>query len=252
MTWNTEALGFASQGLPSSLPFLSCPSTETSERQPTQTPSAAPKRSTLSRRSLKRNRLHELYTSPRHSYVSKPPTGSRGGGYNVDAPPDNPSSGEILEAACNESIPGLTGVSNFTVFLYCKLFEADNESADPAVFQMEVDLRYTCSDAAWYLSAAEEDFFWIHVCREFFAHEFNSTVCANSSFWLHRAHQVIAPNQIAPLTIATHSPQLTAAFNRCRQSWKMTIALSTTQAWRIYVCRCQGKPLGAQCPTATA
>lgn len=108
--------------------------------------------------------------------------------------PDYPSSVEILEAACNESIPGLTGVSNFTVFLYCKLFEGDNESVDPAVFQMGVDLHSTCSDAAWYLSAAEEDFFWIHVCSEFFAHEFNNTVCANSSFWLRRAHQVIGLN----------------------------------------------------------
>lgn len=208
MTWNTEALGFASQGLPSSLPFLSCPSTETSERQSTPAPSAAPKTAALSQRNLKRNRLHELYTSPRHSYVSQPPTGSRGGSYNVEAPPDYPSSVEILEAACNESIPGLTGVSNFTVFLYCKLFDVDNESVDPAVFQMGMDLRYTCSDAAWYLSAAEDDFFWIHVCREFFAHEFNSTVCANSSFWLHRAHQVIVLNRIAPLTIAIHSRQI--------------------------------------------
>lgn len=115
----------------------------------------------------------------------------------MEAPPD--SSGEILEAACNESIPGLTGVSNFTVFLYCKLFEGDNESVDPAVFQMGVDLRYTCSDAAWYLSAAEEDFFWIQVCREFFSYEFNSTVCANSSFWLRRGQQVIGQNRIGPL-----------------------------------------------------
>lgn len=252
MTWNTEALGFASQGLPSSLPFLSCPSTESSERQPTAAPSAAPKTAASPQRNLKRNRLHELYTSPRHSYVSQPPAGSRGGSYNVEAPPDYPSSGEILEAACNESIPGLTGVSNFTVFLYCKLFEADNESVDPAVFQMGVDLRYTCSDAAWYLSAAEEDFFWIHVCREFFSHEFNSTVCANSSFWLRRAHQVIGPNQIAPLTTARQSGQLTTAFKHCRQSWKRTIALSTTQAWRNCVCRCQVRPQGARCPTATA
>lgn len=121
----------------------------------------------------------------------------------MEAPPES-SYGEILEAACNESIPGLTGVSNFTVFLYCKLFEGDNESVDPAFFQMGADLRYSCSDAAWYLSAAEEDFFWIHVCREFFAQEFNSTVCANSSFWLRRAHQVIGRNQIGPPSIATH------------------------------------------------
>lgn len=98
---------------------------------------------------------------------------------------------EILEAACNESIPGLTGVSNFTVFLYCKLFEGENGSVDPAEAQMGLDLHATCSDAAWYLSAAEEDFLWVHVCSEFFAHEFNNTVCANSSFWLQRAQQVL-------------------------------------------------------------
>lgn len=100
------------------------------------------------------------------------------------------TSAEILEAACNESIPGLTGVSNFTVFLYCKLFEGENGSVNPAVAEMGLDLHATCSDAAWYLSAAEEDFLWVHVCSEFFAHEFNNTVCANSSFWLQRAHQV--------------------------------------------------------------
>ncbi|KAF3686384.1 Stereocilin Precursor [Channa argus] len=100
------------------------------------------------------------------------------------------TSTEILEAACNESIPGLTGVSNFTVFLYCKLFQGENSSSNPTEAQLGLDLHSTCSDAAWYLSAAEEDFLWVHVCSEFFAHEFNNTVCANSSFWLQRAHQV--------------------------------------------------------------
>uniref|UniRef100_A0A3P8V8D0 Stereocilin n=1 Tax=Cynoglossus semilaevis TaxID=244447 RepID=A0A3P8V8D0_CYNSE len=99
---------------------------------------------------------------------------------------------EILEAACNESIPGLTGVSNFTVFLYCKLFEGENQSVRPAGGQMGLDLHATCSDAAWYLSAAEDDFLWLHVCSEFFAHEFNNTVCANSSFWLQKAQQQAA------------------------------------------------------------
>lgn len=101
------------------------------------------------------------------------------------------TSSEILEAACNESIPGLTGVSNFTVFLYCKLFEGENGSVNPTAAQMGLDLHATCSDAAWYLSAAEDDFLWVHVCSEFFAHEFNNTVCANTSFWLQRAQQVM-------------------------------------------------------------
>lgn len=213
MTWNTEALGFASQGLPSSFPFLSCPSTETSEQEPTPAPSAAPKTDASSQRNLKQNRLHDLYASPQHSYISEPQTGPRGDSYSIGVPSDDPFSIEILEAACNESIPGLTGVSNFTVFLYCKLFEGDNETVDPAVFQMGVDLQSSCSNAAWYLSAAEEDFFWIHVCSEFFAQEFNNTVCANSSFWLRRAHQVTGLNRIASLPIAPYFSQLTAAFD---------------------------------------
>uniref|UniRef100_A0A3Q2U2Y5 Stereocilin n=1 Tax=Fundulus heteroclitus TaxID=8078 RepID=A0A3Q2U2Y5_FUNHE len=132
--WNAQALGASSQGLPSSLPFLSCPSTQAEKLQ------------------------------------SRPP----------------PAQSSSKNAACNESIPGLTGVSNFTVFLYCKLFEGENGSGNPAGTHLGLDLHATCSDAAWYLSAAEEDFFWVHVCTEFFAHEFNNTVCANSSFWLQR------------------------------------------------------------------
>uniref|UniRef100_A0A3B4ZW47 Stereocilin LRR domain-containing protein n=1 Tax=Stegastes partitus TaxID=144197 RepID=A0A3B4ZW47_9TELE len=129
------------------------------------------------------------------------------------------TSTEILEAACNESIPGLTGVSNFTVFLYCKLFEGENGSVDPAIAQMGLDLHATCSDAAWYLSAAEDDFLWVHVCSEFFAHEFNNTVCANSSFWLQRAHQVmdhfvpgLSDNCLAQLGSRSLSAQ---AFRNC-------------------------------------
>ncbi|KAG9352321.1 hypothetical protein JZ751_020734, partial [Albula glossodonta] len=99
------------------------------------------------------------------------------------------ASAEILEAACNDSIPGITGVSNFTVFLYCNLFDGHQSPLDSEVGQVGPDLHTTCSDAAWYLSAAEDDFLWVQVCSEFFAHEFNNTVCANSSFWLQRAHK---------------------------------------------------------------
>lgn len=105
--------------------------------------------------------------------------------------PDLSPSDEILEAACNETIPGLTGVSNFTVFLYCNLFEGNGGSRDPEVSHLGIDLHATCSDAAWYLSAAEQDFLWVHVCSEYFAREFNKTVCANSTFWLQHAHQVL-------------------------------------------------------------
>ncbi|KAF0043246.1 hypothetical protein F2P81_004583 [Scophthalmus maximus] len=138
----------------------------------------------------KHNRLHELSTAPRHSQVNQSKTGNaREMSSEQRKETEYPTSTEILEAACNESIPGLTGVSNFTVFLYCKLFDGENGAIDPAVAQMGLDLHATCSDAAWYLSAAEDDFLWVHVCSEFFAHEFNNTVCANSSFWLQKAHQ---------------------------------------------------------------
>lgn len=131
----------------------------------------------------KQKRLRQLSTPPQQPLFSEPQT-------KKDPQGDVAFSTEILEAACNESIPGLTGVSNFTVFLYCKLFEGENSLDGSAVDHVGLDLHATCSDAAWYLSAAEEDFVWVHVCSEFFAHEFNNTVCANSSFWRQKAQQV--------------------------------------------------------------
>uniref|UniRef100_A0A8B9KWZ5 Stereocilin-like n=1 Tax=Astyanax mexicanus TaxID=7994 RepID=A0A8B9KWZ5_ASTMX len=130
LTWNAQAMGFTSQGMPSRPTFMS-------------------------------------YTT------------------------DLSASAEILEAACNASIPGLTGVSNFTVFLYCNLFEGDEATLDPEISQTMPDLHASCTNAAWYLTAAEEDFLWVHVCSEFFAQEFNNTVCANSSFWLQRTRELI-------------------------------------------------------------
>ncbi|XP_035507945.1 stereocilin-like [Morone saxatilis] len=190
VTWNTQALGVMSQGLPSSLPFLSCPSTERDELRSQLTPAqSSPKKAPSSRTISKQKRLPELSTTPHHSQFNQPDTGRTRESNDQQKEMEYSTSIEILEAACNESIPGLTGVSNFTVFLYCKLFEGENGSVDPAMAQMGLDLHATCSDAAWYLSAAEEDFLWVHVCSEFFAHEFNNTVCANSSFWLQRAHQ---------------------------------------------------------------
>ncbi|XP_040896046.1 stereocilin-like [Toxotes jaculatrix] len=190
VTWNTKALIVNSQGLPSSLPFLSCPSTEGDGKTSQQTPAhSSPKSAPSSRTISKQNRLHELPSAPHRSQFNQPQTGRTRESNDQLKEMRYASSTEILEAACNESIPGLTGVSNFTVFLYCKLFEGENGSVDPVVAQMGLDLHATCSDAAWYLSAAEEDFLWVHVCSEFFAHEFNNTVCANSSFWLQRAHQ---------------------------------------------------------------
>lgn len=171
VTWNTQALGVGSRGLPSSLPFLSCPSASVEDELGSQ---QTPGQSSPSPQAImKQKRLHEHSVAPDQKQV------------------DYHTSTEILEAVCNESIPGLTGVSNFTVFLYCKLFEGENGSVNPTVAQMGLDLHVTCSDAAWYLSAAEDDFLWVHVCSEYFAHEFNNTVCANTSFWLQRAHQVM-------------------------------------------------------------
>ncbi|TRY92454.1 hypothetical protein DNTS_028161, partial [Danionella cerebrum] len=153
-------MGFRTDGLPSRPSFMTCNSSEAE---------------TKTRESSRRNRL---YSSPQTL---------------LDLRDSNPTiSAEILEAACNSSIPGLTGVSNFTVFLYCNLFDGESGSQDPQVDHFGVDLHATCSDAAWYLSAAEEDFLWVHVCSEYFAHQFNKTVCANSTFWLQHAQQIEA------------------------------------------------------------
>ncbi|KAM9408591.1 stereocilin [Pholidichthys leucotaenia] len=181
--WNTQALGVSSRGLPSSLSFLSCPLTKEDEQR-SQQPAAQlfSDAAASSSRISRKTRLLEL-SAVTHSQSNPPENNTR-------QEMEYFASAEILEAACNESIPGLTGVSNFTVFLYCKLFEGENGSVNPAVEQMGLDLHASCSDAAWYLSAAEEDFLWVHVCSELFAHEFNNTVCANSSFWLQRAHQI--------------------------------------------------------------
>uniref|UniRef100_A0AAR2JVC4 Stereocilin n=1 Tax=Pygocentrus nattereri TaxID=42514 RepID=A0AAR2JVC4_PYGNA len=159
LTWNAQAMGFTSEGLPSRPAFMSCASLDEDKSN--------------SRQSLKRSRLlHPQPTNHNHTDTTEIPAS------------------EILEAACNASIPGLTGVSNFTVFLYCNLFEGDEATLEPEVSHAMPDLHASCSNAAWYLSAAEEDFLWVHVCSEFFAQEFNNTVCANSSFWLQRLKSV--------------------------------------------------------------
>ena len=183
MVWNTRALGASSQGLPDSLPFLSCLSAEGDELQSQLTPTRSPSKLAPFSQRLSTQKRPPEHTAVPHKQLRASSRKQKAMEYF--------SSTEILEAACNESIPGLTGVSNFTVFLYCNLFEGENGSVNPTMAHMGLDLHAACSDAAWYLSAAEEDFFWVHVCSEFFAHEFNNTVCANSSFWLQRAHQVI-------------------------------------------------------------
>ncbi|MGH0175776.1 UNVERIFIED_CONTAM: hypothetical protein FKN15_071527 [Acipenser sinensis] len=174
ITWNAQALGFTSQGLPSRPPFMSCsPAGQGRAR----------------RREAKRGAVRRDSWQHRGA-VGRPrvlnPEEEEGG------VADFPLPTEILEAACNDSIPGLTGVSNFTVFLYCNLFDGGGSAREPEAGQAGLDLRATCSDAAWYLSAAEDDFLWVQVCSEFFTSEFNNTVCANSSFWQQRAHSQAA------------------------------------------------------------
>jgi len=79
-------MGFRSDGLPRMPSLMTCPSPEEETR------------------TLKRPKLHKSQLKVHEKSDSNP----------------SPSA-EILEAACNASIPGLTGVSNFTVFLYCNL-----------------------------------------------------------------------------------------------------------------------------------
>ncbi|XP_051919410.1 stereocilin-like isoform X1 [Hippocampus zosterae] len=175
VTWNTQALGVSTQGIPSSLSFLSCPPSD--ENSFGQTPPHSPVKSSPS---------HHIHPKGLHDQRNQHQPRSES---DLQKEMEDSTTAEILEAACNESIPGLSGVSNFTVFLYCKLLEWQNGSVSPADGEMGLDLHTTCSDAAWYLAAAEEDFLWVHLCSEFFAYEFNNTVCANSTFWLHKAPQ---------------------------------------------------------------
>ncbi|XP_064311880.1 stereocilin [Phalacrocorax carbo] len=81
----------------------------------------------------------------------------------------------VLEAVCNDSVPGLPGVSNFTVYLYCNLFNSSRGSSRSG------DLGATCSNAAWYLSAGEGGSAWARACWERYPAQFNSTVCSNTS-----------------------------------------------------------------------
>ncbi|XP_067871305.1 stereocilin [Heterodontus francisci] len=141
ISWNTPILGFSSQGFLTETPFLSC------------------SRSGDKVRAMQRN-SHKV---------------SKRADEDVKDENDFPSAG-ILEAVCNDSTPRIPGISNFTVYLYCNLF---NQTT--AKTQTPPDLRAACSDAAWYFSAIEEDHYWVQVCKQFYTSEFNSTVCSNIS-----------------------------------------------------------------------
>ncbi|XP_078388347.1 stereocilin [Cetorhinus maximus] len=141
ISWNTPILGFSSQGLLTETPFLACSRLGDKVRDT-------------------RKNSHEV--SKRSEEAVKDDN-------------DFPNAGS-LDAVCNDSMPRLPGISNFTLYLYCNLF---NQTT--GVTQAPPDLRAACSDAAWYFSAVEEDLYWVQICRRFYTSEFNSTVCSNVS-----------------------------------------------------------------------
>ncbi|MEE6503369.1 hypothetical protein FKM82_004804 [Ascaphus truei] len=141
ITWNTHSLGFTSTRPPSAPPILTCGQSAGLLGRSEDRTHSVTKRSEA-----------DLWVEPQ------------------------PYS-EVLEAVCNDTIQGLPGVSNFTVYLYCNMYNATGYSIQP-----NYDLRAACSDAAWYLSSMEEDSIWLWVCREYFPVEFNVTVCRNASF----------------------------------------------------------------------
>ncbi|KAM9311902.1 stereocilin [Gastrophryne carolinensis] len=138
ISWNVQDLGFRSTGFPSAPPILTC-----------SKPSW--KMAAKSYNIAKKSRMEVLEEPQLYT--------------------------DVLEAVCNDTIKGLPGVSNFTVFLYCNMYNTTGYSVDTTY-----DLQTACSDAAWYLSSMEEDSFWVWVCREYFPVEFNVTVCENTSF----------------------------------------------------------------------
>ncbi|XP_078063311.1 putative stereocilin-like protein, partial [Mustelus asterias] len=141
ITWNIPILGFSSRGTLTETPFLACNRPGEKIRG-------------------RRKNSHEVSKRSERSVKDASDFASAG----------------TLEAVCNDSMPRLPGISNFTLYLYCNLF---NHTA--AVTQTPPDLSVACSDAAWYFSAVEEDLYWVQVCRQFYTSEFNITVCSNSS-----------------------------------------------------------------------
>ncbi|XP_066445482.1 stereocilin [Eleutherodactylus coqui] len=150
ITWNTQSLGFTSTSFPSTPPILTCTKPAGNIFNGTH--------------NVTKRSQADLWEEPQ-SYT------------------------EVLEAVCNDTIPGLPGVSNFTVFLYCNVYNATGYSVDTSY-----DLQAACSDAAWYLASMEEDSFWIWVCREYFPLEFNITVCNNISFPIHNKELTLMTN----------------------------------------------------------
>lgn len=137
ISWDAEALGFATGPLPSPPPLLRC-----------MHPAAEPRRP----RPMAKRALPEPWGEARIL--------------------------ADLESVCNSSAPGLPGVSNFTLYLYCNHVDGSSTSSPTAS-----DLGTTCSDAAWYLlvHAAEWGSVWARACWEHFPAQFNATVCSNAT-----------------------------------------------------------------------
>ncbi|XP_029430365.1 stereocilin [Rhinatrema bivittatum] len=153
--WNVQTLGFHTRSFPSTPPILTC-----------QTSNGDFNRTEEKAHSITKRSDAEIWDDPWFS-------------------------AEVLEAACNDTIPGLPGVSNFTVYLYCNLFNRTDYTNQTAP-----DLKVTCSDAAWYLSSVEEDSLWVRVCSEYFPAEFNVAVCRNLSFLGRDSHNQLLMEEL--------------------------------------------------------
>ncbi|GCC33811.1 hypothetical protein chiPu_0012282 [Chiloscyllium punctatum] len=185
ISWNIPILGFSSQRFLTETPFLAC------------------------------SRLSDKVRDMRRNSH----TVSKRSGETVKGDHDFPYTG-TLEAACNDSMPRLPGISNFTIYLYCNLF---NQTT--AISQAPPDLRAACSDAAWYFSVVQEDLYWVQVCRQFYTSEFNSTVCSNVSLLSRQDF-----NQLCARLQSGSRKHGTSARNCGRLSTRMSVSSEEIQA----------------------
>ncbi|XP_077775056.1 stereocilin [Podarcis muralis] len=167
-----------------------------------------------------------------------------GGGHRVSEtlPPaprrafaEPPSQAEVLEAACNESIPGLPGISNFTIYLYCTLFNGSKEPHRPPL-----DLEALCSSTTWYFSSIEGDPVWIRACKEYFPQQFNSTVCGNVSVLLHLGpHQELVEELCANLSMPFRPNRCSEALSRPllgQEDFWTCLSLENQTLWTQNLC----------------
>lgn len=176
ITWNTQSLGFTSTSFPSTPPILTC---------------NKPAKKIL-------NAAHNVTKRSQPDFWEEPPSYT-----------------EVLEAVCNDTIPGLPGISNFTVFLYCNVYNATGYSVDTSY-----DLQAACSDAAWYLTSMEEDSFWVWVCREYFPLEFNITVCKNTSFPIHNQDSTLMTDLCTNVYNSSEAIRELRNNIRCSDMWQ--------------------------------